>query len=255
MLCKKSRLGKVLHTVIQGFGEGLDKGAAARRAGLVELYAVHGAVLNLDTFHVLTADVQDAVHLRIEEGSGIIVGYRFHFPVIQQEGSLHQSLTVTCGAGAYNIDPFGQAFIDFFQGADGGLQRTAVVIAVKRVEQGAVFPDQRNLCGGRAGINAKERIALIRLKSRSFDMVRIVTLTECLISLPVCKKRLHTFHFEFHFNLRRELGYHLFQSKACHRLTAGKLFIGSDCGGFCIQRRTDGGEKVGIGGINHVFLV
>ncbi len=74
---------KILHTVIQRFGERFDERAAAGGTCFIELYAVNGLVLNLDTFHILSADVQYTVHFRVEESGGLIVRDGFHFAVIQ----------------------------------------------------------------------------------------------------------------------------------------------------------------------------
>ncbi len=87
MLGKKGSMGKVLHRVVQGLGKGLDEGAAAGGTGFVKQYAVYGLILDADTFHILTADIQDTVYLRIKEGSSIVVGDGLHFSVIQQKGS------------------------------------------------------------------------------------------------------------------------------------------------------------------------
>ena len=121
MFGKKSRLCEILHTVIQRFCKGFDEGAAAGGAGLVQLHTVHRAVFDLDALHVLSADIQDAVHLRIEESGGMIMGYRFHLTVVQQESGLHQSLSVTGGAGAHDPHPLRQLRIDILNRADGGL--------------------------------------------------------------------------------------------------------------------------------------
>ena len=42
-----------------------DKRAAAGGAGFVELHAVYGLVFDFYAFHVLPADVQDTIHLRM----------------------------------------------------------------------------------------------------------------------------------------------------------------------------------------------
>ena len=121
MLRKKGRFGKVLHGVVQGLGKGFYKGTAARGTGLVELYAVHGAVFDLNTFHILAADVQDTVYLRVKESGGIVMGYRFHLPVVQKESGFHQSFPVSGGAGADNRRILRKKGIDFPDGADGRL--------------------------------------------------------------------------------------------------------------------------------------
>ena len=87
-LGKQAQLGKLFHVVPQRLGEGLQEAAAAGGACLVELYAVHRAVLNLDAFHVLAADVQDTVNIRLKEGGRIVVGYGLHLALIQHQRCL-----------------------------------------------------------------------------------------------------------------------------------------------------------------------
>ncbi len=86
MFGKQSGFCEIFHAVVQRFCKSLDKRAAAGGAGFVELHAVYGLVFDFYAFHVLPADVQDTIHLRIEKSSGIIMGHRFHFAVIQQKG-------------------------------------------------------------------------------------------------------------------------------------------------------------------------
>ena len=113
MLREDGGLGEILHAVVQGFGEGLDEGAAARGAGLVEQHAVHRVVFDLDAFHVLAADVQDAVHIGVEEGGGVVMGHGLHLAVVQEERGFHQGLAVACGAGAHDAHALRQLPVDF----------------------------------------------------------------------------------------------------------------------------------------------
>ena len=87
-MAKSASFAKSCYAVIQGFGEGLDKGTAAGGTGLVELYAVYGVILDLDAFHILAADVQDAVYVRIKECSSVVVGDSLHLALIQHQGGL-----------------------------------------------------------------------------------------------------------------------------------------------------------------------
>ena len=45
-------------------------------------------ILDLDTFHILTADIQNAVYFRIKEGSSVVVGDGLYFALIQHAGQL-----------------------------------------------------------------------------------------------------------------------------------------------------------------------
>ena len=51
-------------------------------------------IANADALHILPADVQNAVDVWIEEGSGLIVRDGLDLAVIEQEGGLQQRLAV-----------------------------------------------------------------------------------------------------------------------------------------------------------------
>ena len=39
-------------------------------------------IFDLDTLHILAADIQDTVHIRIEESGGVVMGHGFHLAVV-----------------------------------------------------------------------------------------------------------------------------------------------------------------------------
>ena len=49
------------------------------------------------------------------------MGHRFHLAVVQQEGGLHQRLSVSGGAGAHDAYASGKLRVDILDRADGGL--------------------------------------------------------------------------------------------------------------------------------------
>ena len=118
VLRKQGGVGEILHAVVQGFGEGLDKGAAAGGAGLIELDAVHRMIFDFDTFHILSANIENTVHGRVEKGCGIVVSHCFHFAVIQQECGFHQCFSISGGAGTDNFHIRRQFCINIPDGAD-----------------------------------------------------------------------------------------------------------------------------------------
>ena len=107
-LGKESLLGKALGGKAQRGSKVLNKRAAAGGTGLVQEDGVHRAVFQLDALHVLTADVQHAVHLRVKEGRGGGMGNGLHHALVQGEGGLQQSLAVAGGAGTNNFRLFRQ---------------------------------------------------------------------------------------------------------------------------------------------------
>ena len=127
-LGKECLVGEVNDGEAQRFRKGLQEGAAAGGAGLVQLHGVHGAVLDADALHVLTADVQNAVHIGLEEGRRIVVGDGLHLALIQLEGGLQQGLTVAGGAGPGDMCVCRQLLPDLLNGADGRGDGRAVIV-------------------------------------------------------------------------------------------------------------------------------
>ena len=111
-------MGKILHGIVQRFCKCFDKGTASGGTGFVQLYAVNGLVFDLDTFHILTADVEYTVHIRFKERSGIVMGHRFHFALIQKQRGFDQCLAVACGAGVDDLYIFREPAVNIFDRGD-----------------------------------------------------------------------------------------------------------------------------------------
>ena len=111
-------MGKIFHGIIQRFGKGFNKGSTSGRTGFVQLYTVNGLIFDLDTFHVLTADVEDTVHIRFKERSGIVMGHRFHFALIQKQRGFDQCLAITGGAGVDDLYIFRKLAVNIFDRGD-----------------------------------------------------------------------------------------------------------------------------------------
>ncbi len=133
MAGKQRLLCKVLYRIIQRFCKRLNKGAAARRAGFIQLHAVDRLIFNTDTFHILSADIQNTIHIRVKKSGCIIMGNRLNLPFIQLKRSLNERFAVSGRAGMYDPGMLRQPFIDFLDGADTGSQGIAVIICIKRV--------------------------------------------------------------------------------------------------------------------------
>ena len=119
MLCKNSSFCEILYCIIQGFGKGFNERAASGGTCFIQLYAVNGLVADLDTFHILSADIQDTVYLRVKESSCIVMGYGLNLSLIQDQGSFDQSLAVTCRTGISDLCIFGKQFVNLFNRTDG----------------------------------------------------------------------------------------------------------------------------------------
>ena len=234
-------MGEILHAVVQGFGKGLDKGAASRRACLVELYAVYGLVLYLDAFHILTADVQDAVYIRLEESGGVEMGHCFHLALVQHERCLDERFAVAGGAGVYDFHVLRELGIDVFDGGDGRSQRVAVIVVVERVEQGAVLAHKSGFRGGRASVNAEERLSFIGGKVLDRDLMLRMARGKCFVFRVGGKEGLQTLHLNLHLHLPLQ--------------TVLEFPEGDDGVFLGIQRGTDGCEQMGMVRRDDVLVV
>ena len=107
---KQAQLCEVLHIVAQRLSEGLQKAAAAGRTGFVEENVADGAVFDLEALHVLTADVDDEVHIRHKMLGGGKVGHGLHHAEIRVEGGLGQILAVAGGGDGRHVQ-LGMALI------------------------------------------------------------------------------------------------------------------------------------------------
>ena len=81
----------------------------------------------MDAFHVLAADIEDAVDLRLEKGGGVVVGDRLHFAFVEHQGRLNKGFAVTGGAGISDLCALRQQPFDFGYGLEGGRERASIV--------------------------------------------------------------------------------------------------------------------------------
>ena len=125
----KERLpGKALSCIAQGIGKVFQERTAAGAAGFVEQDVIDGTMAEADALHILTTDVQHTVHLRIKERCGGAVGNGLNLAFIEVEGGFEKLLTVTGGAGAYDMSIFRKAGKEFAHGSHCRTYRVAPVV-------------------------------------------------------------------------------------------------------------------------------
>ena len=174
-------VGKVFHRIVQGLREGLDERTAAGGTCLVELYAVHGLVLDLDTLHILSADIQDTVYVRLKERSGIVVGDGLYLALVQHQRCLDQRLAISGRAGVYDLHTLGKLAVDLLDRGDRGPQRIPFIVMIEGVEQGPVLAYQRGFGRGGTGVDPEESLPFICCKVLDRDLMFRVACGELLI--------------------------------------------------------------------------
>ena len=177
-LGKERLVRELLRRHAEGVGKVFKERAAAGRAGLVQKHRVHRAVLELDALHVLPADIEHAVDLRVEERRGGAVGDGLDLTLVEREGGFEQRLTVARGAGARDACARGQKPAQRADGLHSGLDGVALVVRVERPEKLALFAHERELRRRRARVEAEEAVALIGGKLAARHDRRVVALAE-----------------------------------------------------------------------------
>ena len=184
--------GKPFGAVTEGIGKVFDEGAAAGGAGFVQQYGVHAAVFQLDALHILPADVQHAVHLRVKKRGGGAVGDGFHLALVQTESRFQEGFSVACGAGAGDVRALGQLVPETRHGIHGGADGIALIVRVVGKEKLAVAADERHLRGGGTGVNAEETVTPIPGQALPADDGFAVAGAERLMVFPGGKQGVKT---------------------------------------------------------------
>ena len=71
---------------MHGVCESLDEGTASRGAGFVEHNGINRAVSDAEALDILPADVEDEVHIGLEELGGGVVRHGFNDAIVHTEG-------------------------------------------------------------------------------------------------------------------------------------------------------------------------
>ena len=105
MLGKQAHFCKFGNVIAQCVGKGLQKRAAAGGTGLIEEDIVNGATPNLKALHVLSANVDNEIHVGHKGFGGSKVSHRFHNAVFNSEGIFQQLFAVTGHCTGNNMNP------------------------------------------------------------------------------------------------------------------------------------------------------
>ena len=240
VFCKQAEFGKLVYFHAHRLGKSLDKGAAPRRARLVEHDVVDGAVFDFKALDVLPADVDDEIHFGVEMHGGFEVCHRLDDAEICLEGGLHHVLAVARDRRACNADAPLAERVDLAQALGDDVQRLAVVGLIMLVQKPAIGGDEHEFCRGGTAVHAEIGVPFVFLDVRKGEVARLVAGDKFFVLFPVGKQRfarddvvtlLHG----------RNAGNDLFQRERLHVLR--------------IQRRADGHEAGRVFGENRVLAV
>ena len=179
-VCEQAESGELLDIIAQCLSKGLQKAAAAGGAGLVQEDVADGTILDLEALHVLTADVDDEVHVRHEVFCCREVGHGLHEAEVAAEGVLDQLFAVAGGGHAGHLEA-GVLFIDLQQLLPDKRQRVAEVRLIVGVEDLALLVHDHQLDGGGAGVDADMHRAALGAERHPRHAVGHMAGMECLV--------------------------------------------------------------------------
>ena len=185
MLCEKGFFRKFMRSKTQRVSKVFNEATTAGRTGFIQQNRIHAALAQFDALHILPADVQHAVHFRVEERSCRAVRHCFHFAFIQRKSGFQKRFAIACGAGTKDPRSCRKFATKFFHSLHGRTDRVAAVIGIVGIEQLAVTSDEGHLGGGRAGINAQKAVTFIGgnipLGNHGFGMAGAKSLIVCFL--------------------------------------------------------------------------
>ena len=198
MGCIEGFRGKIRGSIAQRCSKILDKRTAAGGTGLVEDHIVHHTIMEADVLHVLTADVQHAVHGRVKEAGSGGVGHCLHLTLIQREGRFQQTLAVAGGAGTHDLRRGRQLLPQRRHSRYGRLDGTAVIAGVVGKKQLSVLTDEGQLGGGGTGIDAQEAVAHIVTEPPLSQHRLLVAMIKVTVLLAAAEQGFQTLDLKIH---------------------------------------------------------
>ena len=156
--CGGCKLADVhLHRV----GEGRNKGSAACRACLVQHDVLNDAVFDLQTLHVLAANIKNEINVWDKCLSATQVSDGLNLTRVCAQSLNQDALAITGGSDVTDDAVGRHLVVDGVHDLASGTQDIAVVIVVPGVKQLALLANNSSLHSGRTCVDADEHAAVV----------------------------------------------------------------------------------------------
>ena len=179
---------ELLGCIAQNFGKGLQKAAAAAGAGFVQKDVVDSAVVDFQALHILTADVQNEIYLRLQILGSIKVRHGFYDTIVNTKAVANQLLAVagdcTCQQAAVRIFciEIGKIIAD-------GNNRITLIALIEGIKQFAVRTHNSDFNSCAAGIDTDKGFACLRRGTDSDTFFRVTHLENGIFTFVFKKRR------------------------------------------------------------------
>ena len=179
---------ELLGCVAQNFSEGLQKAAAAARAGFVQEDVVDSAVVDFQALHILTTDVQNEIYLRLQILGSIKMCHGFYDTIVNAEAVANQILAVagycTCQQVAVRIFciEIGKIIAD-------GNNGITLVALVEGIKQFAVRTHNRDFNSCAAGVDTDKGLVCFSRGADSDAFLRVTLLKNGIFAFIFKQRR------------------------------------------------------------------
>ena len=166
---------------------------------------------------------------------------RFHFAFFQHECGFQQSFAIACGTAGNDPGAFGHLTVDLFDRTDGRIDRGAVVIAVKRIQELSVFGYEGKFCRCGTCVYAQVAVAPVGGQRGGLYSVGCMSLGKRRILFTGGEEGFHAVDLELQTDLAREFFFQPVQRDMA-------LFMR-------VHRAADGCEQMGVLYVDDMLVI
>ena len=152
---------KLADVHLHGVGKGCNKGTAACRASLVQHDVLNDAVFDLQTLHVLAANIKNEINVWDKCLSATQVSNSLNLARVCAESLNQDALAITGGCDVANNAVGRHLVVDGVHNFASGTQNVAVVIVVPGVKKLALLANNSSLHSGRTCVDANEHASVV----------------------------------------------------------------------------------------------
>ena len=152
---------KLADVHLHGVSKGRNKGAAACRASLVQHDVLNDAIFDLQTLHVLAANIKNEINVWDKCLSATQVSDGLNLARVCAESLNQDTLAITGGCNVANNAVGRHLVVDGVHNLASGTQNVAVVIVVPGIKQLALLANNCSLHSGRTCVDANKHASVV----------------------------------------------------------------------------------------------
>ena len=152
---------KLADVHLHGVGKGCNKGTAACRASLVQHDVLNDAVFDLQTLHVLAANIKNEINVWDKCLSATQVSNSLNLARVCAESLNQDALTITGGCDVTDDAVGRHLVVDGVHNLASGTQNVAVIIVVPGVKKLALLANNCSFHGSRTCVNTDEYATVV----------------------------------------------------------------------------------------------